>query len=139
MFKLLPRALAIALALALPAAVRAHSLEEIDQSLRNKERYFQPMDQDAPDFALQGSEGRTVRLADLRGKVLILNFIYTSCGDVCPLHTDRLAQIQTLVNQTPMKGMVEFVSITTDPTRDTSQVLLDYAKAHGVDPGNWTF
>ncbi|WP_246780706.1 SCO family protein [Rhizobium sp. BK008] len=117
--------------------VLAHSLDEVDQNLRDNEKYFQPADSPAPAFTLQGSAGRAVSLADLHGKVVVLNFIYTSCPDVCPLHTERIAQIQAMVKQTPMKTMVTFVTITTDPKRDTPQVLRDYGSAHGVDPVNW--
>ncbi|ACE91171.1 putative oxidoreductase protein [Rhizobium etli CIAT 652] len=130
--------LAFGLIATLTTSVLAHSLDEVDQDLRNTEKYFQPADSPAPAFTLQDSGGRVVSLADLRGKVVVLNFIYTSCPDVCPLHTERIAQIQTMVNQTPMKAMVAFVTITTDPKRDTPQVLSDYGSAHGVDTVNWT-
>jgi protein SCO1/2 len=139
MTKRFPGLLAFVLAIASAVPAMGHSLEEVDQNLRDVEKYFQTVDVDAPDFALQDVNGRSIRLADLRGKVLILHFIYTSCGDVCPLHTDRLAQIQTMVNQTPMKSMVEFVTITTDPKRDTGPALRYYAEAHGVDASNWMF
>jgi len=44
-----------------------------------------------------------------------------------------------MVNQTPMKAMVEFITITTDPKRDNGQVLRDYGSAHGLDSVNWVF
>lgn len=129
--------LAFGMATALITPVLAHSLDEVDQNLRDNERYFQPMDSPAPAFTLQDSDGHVISLADLRGKVVVLNFIYTNCPDVCPLHTERMAQIQSMVNLTPMKAMVEFVTITTDPKHDTAQVLRDYGSAHGIDPVNW--
>lgn len=131
--------LAIVVAVACVAPVLAHSLEEVDQDLRAMEKYFQPVDSEAPGFTLQDAKGRTVSLSDLRGKVVVLNFIYTNCPDVCPLHAERIAELQTMINQTPMKAMVEFVTITTDPKRDTGPVLNDYGQAHGLDPVNWVF
>lgn len=131
--------IAIAVAVASVVPVLAHSLEEVDQDLRAKETYFQPVDSEAPGFTLQDAAGRTVSLASLRGKVVILNFVYTNCPDVCPLHVERIAELQTMINQTPMKAMVEFVTITTDPKRDTGQVLRDYGQAHGLDAANWIF
>ena len=130
--------LACALASASVAPALAHSLEEVEQDL-DKDQYFQPVDQQAPGFTLQDAGSRTVSLADLRGKVVVLNFIYTNCPDVCPLHSERIAQLQALINDTPMKSRVEFVTITTDPKRDRGQVLTDYGKAHGLDPVNWIF
>lgn len=132
-------ALAFALVTTIIAPVLAHSLEEVDQDLRDKDKYFQPVDSEAPSFSLQDADGRVVSLAGLRGKVVVLNFIYTNCPDVCPLHAERIAELQVMINQTPMKAMAEFVTITTDPKRDTGEVLRDYGKAHGLDPVNWVF
>jgi protein SCO1/2 len=44
-----------------------------------------------------------------------------------------------MINQTSMKAMVDFVTIMTDPKRDTGQVLRDYGQVHGLDPVNWVF
>lgn len=43
---------------------------------------------------LENAEGRVVDLQDLRAKVVVLHFIYPSCPDVCPLHAERIAEIQ---------------------------------------------
>lgn len=131
--------LIIALLMASVAPVLAHSLEEVDQDLRDKDKYFQSVDSEAPGFILQDADGRVVSLASLRRKVVVLNFIYANCPDVCPLHAERMAELQTMINQTPMKAMVEFVTITTDPKRDTGEVLRGYGNAHGLDPINWMF
>ncbi|XKM38402.1 SCO family protein (plasmid) [Rhizobium ruizarguesonis] len=131
--------LAIAVAVASVAPVLAHSLEEVDQGLRHNDKYFQPVDSEAPGFTLQDAEGRTVSLSDLGGKVVVLNFIYTNCPDVCPLHAERIAELQAMINQTPMKAMVEFVTITTDPKRDTGRIRSEYGQIHGLDPVNWVF
>ncbi len=134
------RTLVLVLALAAVApAVSAHSLKDLETALGDREQYFQSIDKNAPGFALQGADGRAVSLADFRGKVVVLHFIYTQCPDVCPLHAERIAEIQTMVNQSPMKEQVEFVSITTDPTRDRGDVLAEYGRMHGLDPLNWTF
>ena len=84
----------------------AHSLSELEGMLGDREKYFQPIDREAPDFALEVAEGGTVALNDLRGKVVVLHFIYTNCPDVCPLHAERIAEIQAMVNRTPMQELV---------------------------------
>ena len=117
----------------------SHSLKEVEQNLYDKEKYFQPVDSDAPDFSLQDADGRPVKLSDFRGKVVVLHFIYTNCPDVCPLHAEKIAEIQKMVNITPMKDQVQFITITTDPKRDLGQVLRNYGDNHGLDPANWTF
>jgi protein SCO1/2 len=80
-----------------------------------------------------------VRLADLRGKVVVLHFVYTSCPDVCPLHAEKIAEVQKMVNVTPMKDRVVFVTVTTDSSRDTAEVMREYGPTHGLDPANWLF
>jgi len=135
-------ALALVVLVTSPGPANAHSTKdkgELDRLMGDKEKYFQPLDKESPDFTLQDAEGNVVRRADLRGEVTVLHFIYTSCPDVCPLHADRIAEIQEMVNQTPMKDHVRFVSITTDPKNDTPDVLRDYGPAHGLDPVNWVF
>lgn len=126
--------------LALPlGTTAAHSLDELEQELSGRERYFQPIDQPAPSFALKDAEDRPVQLTDFAGKVVVLHFIYASCTDVCPVHADLIARIQEMVNATPMRDRVEFLSITTDPVRDTPEVLRAFGPAHGLDAHNWTF
>jgi protein SCO1/2 len=132
--------LALAVTTAMPAS--AHSIKdksELDRLMGDKEKYFQSLDKDAPDFTLQDADGNVVSRADLRGKVAVLHFIYAGCPDVCPLHADRIAEIQEMVNQTPMKEQVQFITITTDPENDTPEVLRAYGPAHGLDPVNWSF
>jgi protein SCO1 len=131
--------LAMAMAIVAAPAVWSHSLKELQSSLGDREKYFQSIDKDAPAFMLQDADGRSVSLVDFRGKVVVLHFIYASCPDVCPLHAERIAEIQGLLNQSPMKQQVEFVTITTDPSRDRGEVLRDYGRAHGLDPANWIF
>jgi protein SCO1/2 len=136
--RLLCRLLAVAAMVAgLTHGAQAHSLDEVDAMLKGDEKYFQPIDKPAPDFTLRAADGRVMRLADLRGKVVVLHFIYTSCTDVCPLHAEKIAEIQKMVNGAGMKDQVAFVTITTDPARDTPGVLRDYGPAHGIDPVNW--
>ncbi|MFU0505307.1 SCO family protein [Pseudaminobacter sp. NGMCC 1.201702] len=129
-----------AAALLAPIVASAHSLEDVQEDLFEKEKYFQTKDEPAPDFALQEADGNPVRLQDLTEKVVVLHFLYAGCPDVCPLHAERIGDIQRLVNDTPMKDRVQFITITTDPERDTPEVLKPYGPIHGLDPTtNWMF
>jgi protein SCO1/2 len=139
MRSLKPLAASLVLLAASASTIAAHSLDELEAQLRDRERYFQPIDQDAPAFTLEDAEGRAVSLEHLRAKVVVLHFIYTSCPDVCPLHAERMAEIQEMVNRTPMRELVQFVTITTDPEHDTPEVMRQYGSAHGLDPVNWVF
>ena len=130
-------AAALTILIAIPAA--AHSLKDLETMLEKREAFFQPIDKPAPDFELQTADGSPVRLAALRDKVVVLHFIYAGCPDICSLHAEKIAEIQDLVNQTPMRDQVRFLSITTDPVNDAPQVLRDYGPLHGLDTANWSF
>ncbi|WP_438943225.1 SCO family protein [Profundibacterium mesophilum] len=127
----------LAMSLAPPAAAD-HPGAHLDREMFEKETYFQPADHEtAPGFALVDAQGTPVSLDELRGKIVILNFIYASCPDFCPLHSQKIADVQELINASAMKDMVEFVSITTDPEEDTPEVLAGYGELHGLDGANW--
>lgn len=120
-----------------PAA--SHSLEEVEQQLLKREPYFQRVNRVAPSFTLRDSSGVERSLRDYRGKVVILNFVYTKCPDVCPLHSEMIAQVQKQINMTPMKEQVSFLSISTDPKNDTLRVMKAFGKKHGLNSLNWNF
>ena len=92
----------------------------------------------APGFALTSQDGMPVALADLRGKVVAVTFIYTSCTDTCPVLTALMAHVQDKVGQDFGKR-IAFVSITVDPERDTSEVLKQYADTFGANLKGWAF
>jgi protein SCO1/2 len=118
---------------------QGHSLKALEDQLFRREPYVEIANRPAFDFALRDVAGRAVSLADFRGKVVVLWFIYAGCPDVCPLHSEAIARIQAAINQTPMRDLVQFVTVTTDPQRDTADVLKAYGLAHGLDPVNWVF
>lgn len=139
-FQLIPQMLAlVTVALASPLPAVAHSLESLQQQLIRNESFFEIKDEPAPDFRLQGNDGKIVRLSDLRGKVVVLNFIGASCEDACDAHAWRMAEIQKMVNITPMKDLVAFVTVATRPPREATDVLGRYGPAHALDPANWHF
>jgi protein SCO1/2 len=90
-----------------------------------------------PEFVLTERSGRTVSKADLSGTPWVANFIFTSCGGVCPLLSNRMAQLQRSL---AAHGLgVRSVSFSVDPARDTPQVLRDYAARYNADEKNWLF
>lgn len=117
----------------------AHPSGELDWQLDACERYFPALDRPAPNFDLQDAEGRPASLNGLAGKVIVVNFTYTHCSDVRPLHAEKIAAIQSLVNRTVISDRVRFVTITTDPARDSPDVLRAYGPQHGLDPANLMF
>lgn len=92
----------------------------------------------APEFTLTDIDGKKLSLADLRGQVVALTFIFTRCTDTCPMLTAKLVSIQRKLS-TALKPKVFFAAITVDPERDTPDVLKRYAQAHSADPARWAF
>jgi protein SCO1/2 len=92
----------------------------------------------APAFTLTAQDGQRLSLNELRGKVVVITFIYTSCADACPLLTAKMAGLQDELGKA-FGPKIFFISITVDPERDTPEVLTRYAQAHGANLSGWTF
>jgi len=93
-----------------------------------------------PDFALIDQNERPVRSADLKGKALVVGFIYTNCPDVCPLTTTRMRGLQVSLAKAGLLGKeAMLISISVDPERDTPAVLAKYAAQYGADTTTWPF
>lgn len=84
-------------------------------------------------------DGRTLRFYDdlIKDKIVVVNFIYTSCRDVCSLATARLAQARELLGDRVGRDIF-FYSITLDPVLDGPEVLRKYADNFYSGPG-WLF
>lgn len=92
----------------------------------------------APGFMLVSQDGAKFELASLRGKVVVVTFIYASCPDICSTLTYKMAHLQNDLGGAFSKD-VAFVSITFNPERDTIEVLKAYAEAFDADPAGWFF
>jgi protein SCO1 len=92
-----------------------------------------------PNVPLITQDGKTLHFYDdmLKGKIVVINFIYTECGDVCPLETAKLAQVYKVLGDRMGKDIF-FYSISVDPKRDTPAVLKAYANKFHAGPG-WYF
>jgi protein SCO1/2 len=92
-----------------------------------------------PNVPLTTQDGKTVHFYDdlLKGKIVAINLIYTTCKFACPLETARLAQVQKVLGDR-MGRDVFFYSITIDPEHDTPEVLKEYAERFHAGPG-WLF
>jgi cytochrome oxidase Cu insertion factor (SCO1/SenC/PrrC family) len=90
----------------------------------------------ALDFTLTDQNGSAFRMADTRGRVVVLTFIYTHCGDTCPFMAVKARDAHALLGRDA--ATVDFVAVTTDPKRDTVPVIAAYSKALGLSDG-WHF
>lgn len=88
------------------------------------------------DFSLTDQRERPVRRADLQGKLLVVNFVFTGCSLSCMAVNDRMAEVQQAVATRPD---VQLLSITVDPKSDTPQALAKFSERFGADPNRWRF
>jgi len=99
---------------------------------REQRRYF-------TDTNLLDQDGREVRFYSdvLRGKIVLISFVYTSCTDICPILMHNLSDVQASLGDRFGKD-VFFVSISVDPEDDTPEELKKYAARYEAKPG-WIF
>src|SRR5438128_747717 len=92
----------------------------------------------APEFTLTSQDGAPVTLADFRGKVVAVTFIFTLCTATCPVLTPMMSFVQDRLGA-DFGAKIAFISITVDPERDTPEVLKEYAEAFGANLAGWSF
>ena len=92
----------------------------------------------APELALVNQSGQPLTLMELRGKVVLLTFTYSTCAEVCPLITAAMVTLQQRLTAAE-RQQVFFLSVTAQPEVDTPAVLHAYATRLGVDLASWAF
>ena len=85
----------------------------------------------AASFELRNQFGETVSMADRRGRVVVLTFLYTACPDICPLTAERLRAAYELLGEAAEDVSMLVVSV--DPERDTEEAALAYSKKWGME------
>src|SRR5262245_9830866 len=92
-----------------------------------------------PNATVVTQDGKTLQFYDdlIRDKLFVISFLFTTCKDICPLATARLAELQEKLGDS-MGRDIFFYSISIDPETDTSERLKQYADAFRAGPG-WLF
>lgn len=88
-----------------------------------------------PDFQLVNQNGQAFGSANLRGKVWIADFIYSTCPGPCPMISTRMSELQKPLAKTD----VQLVSFSVDPEKDTPEVLRSYAEHLDAESARWNF
>ncbi|MFZ2648690.1 MAG: SCO family protein [Burkholderiaceae bacterium] len=93
----------------------------------------------APDFTLTNTRAQQVRLAQLRGRTVLLAFIFTHCSSACPMLSYRMGLLQARLAKAGLfPARIALLSVTVDPQRDSAEVLERYARRFHARPG-WHF
>ncbi len=122
----------LAAVVALAAVILSESSQLEAQGVRRGANYF-------PNLPVVTQEGKTLKFYDdvIKGKIVLISFMYTTCADICPLTTARIAQLEDKLGE--MVGRdIFFVSMTVDPEHDTPENLKAFASAFDAGPG-WLF
>lgn len=142
------RLLPLALALAMASGASAHEGHERQPAAPANAPAAQPLKAggttDAQtwfsDTLLRDQSGREVRFYSdvLKGRLVVLNVIFTHCDDACPLITRKLKDVRKAMGE-DLSKQVYFISLSSDAENDTPEVLKAFAAKHGVDSPNWIF
>ena len=89
-----------------------------------------------PQFEFTNSDGNTVTLDNLKGKVWVADFIFTTCTMACPMMTGNMNIVHKKFKK---NDNVRLVSISVYPEYDTPEVLKNYASQYDADTEKWLF
>lgn len=89
-----------------------------------------------PQFEFTERNGEPFGTEQLKGKINIVNFIFTRCHGPCPIMTMYMLDLYHLYEHS---DKVQFVSISVDPEYDTPEILQGYAESHGITDDRWKF
>jgi protein SCO1/2 len=90
-----------------------------------------------PAFSLTDQSGQAFGSEQLKGKIHVVSFFFTSCVTICPKVMKAMAQLQEKYQRNDLP--VQLVSITVDPDNDTPQKLKEYGQKVGADFSRWRF
>jgi protein SCO1 len=108
------------------------------QSFRRPAVKVPPVLGQIPNFELTNQDGQKITWAhSFRGSVLVVNFIFTTCPDVCPLLSQQMAKIQNRI--LGAGAGIKLISISVDPSTDTPEALKAYAQKYEARQTLWTF
>ena len=82
----------------------------------------------APAFSLRDQTGQTISLQGLRGKPVVVTFLFTHCPDICPLTADKLHKAATMLGKSADNAA--WIAISVDPLGDTPTTATQFVAAH---------
>jgi protein SCO1 len=91
-----------------------------------------------PNVTFTDQFGKPIALSSLKGKLVLVDFIYTSCASVCPRITGRMNEVAKKLGA-ELGQKIAIVSFTLDPEHDTPEKLHNYAEAQGIAGNGWLF
>lgn len=109
--------------------------ERVDTIVKNGKTTYDTVFHQIRDFKMTNQLGQQVSLKDMEGKVILVDFFFTSCPSICPTLTKNLSKIQRAYGKTDT--LLQILSFSVDPVRDSVQTLRKYGYDYKVNPDNW--
>ena len=114
---------------------RFYIAERVDSVVKDGKTTYDTIYHQVKNFTLTNQLGEKVNLEDAKNRILVVDFFFTSCPTICPTLTANLKIVQEAFNT--HDTLIQILSISVDPERDTVQKLKHYADKHNIDPKNW--
>ncbi len=89
-----------------------------------------------PDFELKNQDGQIVSVGDMKGKIFVTDFFFTTCPSICPIMKTQMLRVNEKFGSVQDFGIY---SISIDPRHDTVEVLKEYSERLGVENESWQF
>lgn len=88
------------------------------------------------EFSFTNQNGETITLDDVKGKIFVAEYFFTTCQTICPIMTEEMMRVQKR-----FKGNdeIKILSFTVDPEVDDVEIMSAYAKKHNAVDGQWHF
>ncbi|HET6467497.1 MAG TPA: SCO family protein [Geminicoccaceae bacterium] len=130
------RAAPILLGLALGGTVHATTVMDAESALRLSQA---ALGNRVGDHVFRDSAHRQVRIADFRGRPLLVSLVYTGCTSVCPVVLQSLASAVDAAQEALGRDAFAVVTIGFDVRQDTPERMRGFARSQGIDLPNWQF
>lgn len=116
--------------------------DRVDTRVKNGKEFTDTIWQTVPDFSLKNQLGQTVSWKDLKGKIVVADFFFARCPQICPQMTRNMKRLQDAVKNNNRAGsrdadFVQFLSFTVDPLHDSVPELKKFADRFQINPQNW--
>lgn len=109
--------------------------ERVDSVVKDGKVTFDTVFHQVRNFSLTNQLGEDVSLSQVEGKVLVVNFFFTSCPTICPTLIKNLKRVQD--SYAKNDTLLQILSLSVDPVRDSVPRLKHYADGRNIDPRNW--
>lgn len=110
---------------------------DIEYSLVNGVEVADTVYPTIPFFHFLNEDSVRITSKELKGKIWVVDFFFTTCSTICPKMTTQMKRLNAMTSD--LAEHVQFISFTINPRHDQPSVLKKYKKHYGINASNWTF